>query len=230
MGQEGSPSWKGHSMKASWILFAGISAGSLTAQSHIEVQLNNTANTPHHAVSMAEAVGSSLFERAGIRIEWIECLSGATDPRRSLCMESSDPDQFTVVIRQDDGRARPHDSALGFAMPFSGMRNHAAVLWRPISRTAQDNAGEVNEGTLLGTVIAHELGHLLMGSGDHGPGVMNANWLRSDFIGMGQHRFRFTPGQIEQLRQGLERRNRLAGGPVLLARRREDVIALDALK
>jgi hypothetical protein len=206
-------------MKASWIVFAGISIGNLAAQNHIKIELNNTAKTPHYAVSVAEAAASSLFDRAGIRIEWIECLSGATDPRRSLCMESNDPDQFTVVIRQDDGRARPHDSALGYAMPFSGKRNHAAVLWSPISRIAQDNSREVGEGTLLGTVIAHELGHLLMGSGTHGPGVMNSNWVRSDFIVMGQHRSRFTLEQVEQLRQGLERRTRLTGGLVLFARR-----------
>ena len=35
----------------------------------------------------------------------------------------------------------------------------------------------VDAGTLLGLVIAHELGHLLLGSGYHGwTGVMRADW------------------------------------------------------
>ena len=63
-------------------------------------------------------------------------------------------------------------------MPFAGLRNHAAVLWRSVSGTAQENADKVDSGMLLGMVIAHELGHLVMGSGTHGPGIMSANWLR----------------------------------------------------
>jgi hypothetical protein len=207
-------------MKVKWIVCAGISIEALAGQSHITVEVKNAARITHYTVSRAEAVASSLFERAGIEIEWIECFSASIDPWQSSCLETTNTDQFTIVIRQNHGTARVHDTALGYSLPFSGMHNHAAVFWQSVSRTAQRNSDAVDERTLLGMVMAHELGHLLMGSGRHGPGVMNAGWRRSDFREMGQCRFRFTLEQAAQLRRGLENRNRtVLTGRVLLAGR-----------
>lgn len=207
-------------MKWNWIVLAGMSIGGLSAQNRITVELANAASVPHYAVSRAEAMADFLFERAGFKIEWIETSTDDRTPWVPICKDSTDVNHFAVVIRRDAGSARLHDRALGYAMPFSGRRNHAAVLWQAVSRTAQENADKVDSGMLLGVVIAHELGHLVMGSGAHGPGVMSANWLRPDFIAISQRGLRFTPVEVVQLRQGL--RNRYGAsdaGRVLLARR-----------
>jgi hypothetical protein len=56
----------------------------------------------------------------------------------------------------------------------------------------------VDAGTLLGLVIAHELGHLLLGSGYHGgTGVMRADWPK-DRHG---EPWRFSTGEAARMRQ-----------------------------
>lgn len=207
-------------MKWNLIVLAGVTIGGLAAQNRITVELANAASVPHYNVFRAEATAAFLFERAGFKIDWVETSTDDRTPWVPICKDSTDFNHFAVVIRRDEGSARIHDTALGYAMPFSGLRNHAAVLWQSIFRAAQENADKVDSGTLLGMVIAHELGHLIMGSSTHGPGVMSANWCRPDFIAIGQRGLRFTPAEIAQLHQGL--RNRYSAsdaGKLLLAQR-----------
>lgn len=207
-------------MKWNWIVLAGISIAGLTAQDRITVELANAASVPDYAVSRAEAMAGFLFERAGFKIEWIETSADDRTPWIPVCKDSTDANYFAVVIRRDEGSARLHDMALGYALPFSGGHNHAAVLWRPISRIVQENADKVNSGTLLGMVIVHELGHLVMGSATHAPGVMSANWRSPDFVAIGRRGLRFTPSEVAQLHQGLRNRYRaIDPGSVLLAQR-----------
>jgi hypothetical protein len=77
-------------MEATWILFVGIGLGSLAAQSHVTIKLNNAAKTPHRTVSMAEAAGSSPFERAGILINGSSAFRAARIRGDPFCKESSD--------------------------------------------------------------------------------------------------------------------------------------------
>jgi hypothetical protein len=220
LSQEGSPSRKGFSMKWNWIVLAGMSIGGVAAQDRITVELANAASVPHYVVSRARAMVDFVFERAGFKIDWIETSTGDRTPWIPICKDSTDVSRFAVVIRRDEGSARLHDTVLGYAMPFSGMRNRAAVLWQSVFRAAQENADKVDSGMLLGMVIAHELGHLVMGSGTHGTGVMSANWLRPDFIAIGRRGLRFTPAEMVQLHQGLRNRYRVIDtGTLLLARR-----------
>ena len=54
----------------------------------------------------------------------------------------------------------------------------------------------------LGRVLAHEIGHVLLGSpGYHDPeGLMRARFLTNDLVRMERSRFRLTEGSIERLR------------------------------
>jgi hypothetical protein len=140
------------------------------------------ANIPEPVTSTVKATAASIFKRAGIAVEWVDCQSATGELKQHPCIETGDPAQFTVVIRENAGPTQVHDSALGFATPLAGMGNHAAVLYKPISKAVQESSLEVDSGELMGAAVAHELGHLILGSMWHGSGIMKASWERADFL------------------------------------------------
>jgi hypothetical protein len=192
-------------VKVNWIVLAALSIGTLEAQSHITVLLNNMARIPKPTISTAKATAAFIFGKAGITVEWVDCES-PTEQTQHPCIETIDPAQFTVVIREDRGPAQVHDSALGYATPLAGMGNHAAVLYTPIAKAVHGSFTGIDCGELLGAAVAHELGHLIMGSIRHGPGVMKGNWQRSDFLAIAQGYLSFTPEEIRELHQGIASR------------------------
>ena len=94
--------------------------------------------------------------------------------------------------------------ALGFAL-LQGQSNRAAAVYPKIAALVADYPQYAN-CALLGSVIAHELGHLLYRSTRHGEGVMNANWGKRDLQAMAQRRLLFTNDQAQTLRKMLAQR------------------------
>ena len=67
----------------------------------------------------------------------------------------------------------------------------------------------VSSYAVLGPVIAHEIGHLLLGQQSHSPtGIMRARWGRRDYEAPPLGAFMFTPGQAEQIRTEVKERGR----------------------
>jgi hypothetical protein len=58
---------------------------------------------------------------------------------------------------------------------------------------------------ILGFVIAHELGHLLLGTNSHATvGIMRANWKKSELSAAGKGLLGFSETQAETMRARLE--------------------------
>jgi hypothetical protein len=57
------------------------------------------------------------------------------------------------------------------------------------------------DSVVLGRAIAHEIGHLLMGTGRHSPrGLMRAIWMRKDFQRVDDDEWLFTPADVTAMR------------------------------
>jgi hypothetical protein len=183
--------------------------GSVMAFPHtIEVHVYNVAGAHAAIIANGEREATRVFERAGIYVRWTDC--PRSDPKRGenqVCKESDEPSHFTVVIDEDFVHASIRDTALGFALPSLRGRNHAAVVYRELEAYADANADLIDRGSLLAAILAHEIGHLLLGSMRHGPGIMQANWTRAELKRIGQRRFLFTPEQAEALCNGLRSRS-----------------------
>jgi hypothetical protein len=61
--------------------------------------------------------------------------------------------------------------------------------------------------SVLGNVIGHEIGHLMLGSNAHSStGIMTPHWSREFLKLAGQGLLHFTPEQCERLRQSVSAR------------------------
>jgi len=181
-----------------WTLLAGLSYGAGDADmAAITVHLYNNAGVSRTELHAAESAAGWMLEKAGIAVRWQEC--------DGLCAQPSDPLLFVVSVNRQDPPQQTGD-ALGFAL-LKNRGNHAAALYHRISAVVARDAA-YRDSVLLGAVIAHELGHLLLGHNRHGEGVMKASWQRRDFESMRQRRLRFTEEEAGQMRDSLSKRIR----------------------
>lgn len=184
--------------------------------SRLHVSLFNDARIPPVVVASAESRASAIFAHAGIEVEWLDCApSNPTDftYHESPCSAVAWPSHLAVRI-VDQGTATHSDTFGQSFLDKSGCGVHATVYYQNL--TASRNHVELSDAEMLGYVIAHEVGHLLLGTNSHSPaGIMQGKWLSSAVRAAARHNLYFTSAQSGVLR------SRFAAAPVgiLTARR-----------
>lgn len=145
----------------------------------------------------AERTTSHIFERAGVRLIWREGFSYAAQRHNAVVSEPEDPTTLVVKLEPESGAAQYHvlSNCGGIALG-----PNATVFVRQF------------DGTWLGTIIAHELGHILLGPNAHSViGIMRPTLLPEDWVKAEQGTLGFTRSQNKQIRKWIAVRNRLAG-------------------
>ncbi len=133
------------------------------------VRTYNYAQAPGKVLAGGERVAAEIFRYAGIELAWIDCSISLNDLEKSAACETIT--DLTVNIL-------PETMASRFRLPHSigvTIQQHASFVFYHRVQALADNTG-VSESTVLGPVMAHELGHLLLGEGVHSDkGIMIAN-------------------------------------------------------
>jgi hypothetical protein len=131
----------------------------------------------------ARRTAGAILGGANIEVTWLECgLPSGVSEAANRCADSLRANELVVRILPAGSRdSRPHVDALGFALVDldAGGGSLATVYAdrvRLMARGARADAAE-----LLGRTIAHEIGHLLLGTNQHGRGgLMRASWTGAD--------------------------------------------------
>ena len=100
----------------------------------------------------------------------------------------------------------------GFALPTtSGGFGWAATIFRDrILATAKSTYA--TEASLLGSVMAHEVGHLLLGTRSHSSyGLMSANWEAAELQKIAEGAFFFVKSERKKIRDRVEARIAASG-------------------
>jgi hypothetical protein len=158
----------------------------------VTVWLQNSAGVPRPILSRAEVDASRIFHAAGVEITWNDC-STTHD-----CHRAPGLNEFVVNIVRD-GRT---SSDLVYGVAFldeAGQGKYADVFFRRIAESASGT--DENMARLLGTVTAHELGHLLLGLHGHSPtGVMTPLWKGNTLRSAQMGSLQFTRMQASQIK------------------------------
>jgi hypothetical protein len=143
----------------------------------------------------ALSVATTILGDAGVRVTWMPCGSGS---HRAAACDSvmTSTDLALRMIRGDNDSNTPL-RALGYALidrqQDAGV--FATVFADRVGLLARESG--VDASQLLGRAIAHEIGHLLMGTNQHSAsGVMRALWTRRDLRRDRPDQWRFTPAQM----------------------------------
>jgi len=173
----------------------------------ITVRMYDYVHAPRQVLNRAEQEASAIFGKAGIEVEWIDCpLTEAQIPRYPACAEPLGPTELVLrLLPESMARHLEHrDMRLGLALlsPDGEYSYVASVFW--------DHIGEAVHGRdlslyqLLGHAVAHEIGHLLLGSVSHGrTGLMSADWGAEELKTMAQGYLLFTLEQRQRMRAGV---------------------------
>jgi hypothetical protein len=163
----------------------------------------------------AESEAALVMSRAGLQTEWVDCGGSASQSGRDeRCQPLFNSMTLCVRLVSDSGQKVPSE-VLGFASlqppPQQGV--YATVFY---SRVAEASAEfGVDAYQVLGCAMAHELGHLLLGSQSHtARGLMRAQWSRNDFLEAAHRSLRFSRGQGVQLQAQVEARRVRPPAPV----------------
>ena len=157
----------------------------------IRILVNSVPGVPFDVLLRAKGETARIYADAGVRLVW-------SDPSRTLpCVT------VMIVSNTDAWPKRVGASALGAAPGTDeGMGRLAYAFYDRIGVTAQQYRTDVAK--LLGYVMAHELGHILLAGGSHSPtGIMSDRWGQFKMGLVAESLLTFTKEQAQSIRKSV---------------------------
>lgn len=182
----------------------------------IKVWLYNYAGIPKHTMARAEGEVQNILSAAAIHLEWVDCPTSAEEVKiRPVCQElMSNAELGLIILPTARGVADAYvDRDFGIAQIFNNGQfgHYAYVFYDRVQHTAAMAGMPASQ--LLGSVISHEFGHVLLRSSTHSrSGIMRAQWDHNDLQNLTWGQLKFTPAEKELIHTEALLRLRSAGG------------------
>ena len=162
----------------------------------ITILVYNQAQAPPAIVIGAEREAARILSQAGVRTGWFDCSAGHSDAGpQDICQKGWGPMNIGLrVVAKRTGRFQ--DTRFGFAI-IPGL---ASVYYDYQAHFVSDDVG-LGQPLILGCVIAHEIGHLLLGPNSHSSqGVMQAEWGKRQIRQALMRDLLFSPEESQLIR------------------------------
>ena len=173
----------------------------------ILIRVTNYAEIPHGYLKAAEREASRIFSAARLLTEWVNCTNkNSVTVTLNPCSQPLQPHEIVLRLISESTSAQFQDSVFGFAVvPLV-----ASVYVNCAVRSAKKDNAEFEIPMILGSVIAHEIGHLLLGLNSHSPtGIMQKRWERDQLRQVMTGNMLFTGAQGQLMRADMQRRIRV---------------------
>jgi hypothetical protein len=186
------------------LILAFVMCGSIKTAAEENPSLNvyvyNDAGVPQSALDQAEQIAQRIYQKAGVAILWNDC-SRASSQTREGCFHSQGVTAFSVRIVARSLNLPGEDFGIAF-VGSNGVGQQADVFYSGIERLERESS--IGAARILGHVMAHELGHLLLGMNSHsGFGIMQAHWAGSQLRQVSLGTLAFDKRQQEIIRARL---------------------------
>jgi hypothetical protein len=183
---------------ASVLLWGCIASQAEGGNPVITVLVNDGANVDHLVLGEAEKEAGRIFHAAGIEISWVNCIGGKQVAR---CRVEPGLNEFVLHIVKSGKTSS--DSVFGEAfLAADGTGKYCDVFFERIKREAELS---VTPALLLGSVMAHELGHLLLSSKAHSLwGIMQPIWHQDELSRVEMGALLFNPAESRLMRGRIE--------------------------
>jgi hypothetical protein len=189
----------------------------VTAALLLTARLYSVVDVPATDRIAANQVAARILRTAGIEMAWTDCndRSRAHDPgaTNDVCLVPPQADELIVRFVSSPAangpRVRMGGDTLGDAYVDTAAATGSLATVYVDRVRAIARAASVDVGTLLGRVIAHEIGHLLLGTATHrASGLMRAEWTTTLLQRSIPNDWRFSAIDAAHVREGLMRRAR----------------------
>jgi len=187
------------------VLACSIFPKALFAHAHAEssavnltVSVFNDAGVEPSVWSQAQSRATEIMRHSGISLNWLDCGSRASRMPDPNCSAISYPTHLSVRVVPKVSPIKEHIFGQTF-QDAAGEGNYVLVYYPSIETFRAPTT--VPTGELLGCVIAHELGHLLLGTASHSAtGLMSAVWQDPELQQAARSNLFFTGREGERMR------------------------------
>jgi len=174
----------------------------LTVKIPLLVQTYDATGVSPRTLDEARSTASVVLAAAGIEPIWRPCHAAG-------CIQRPKP-PHEVMIRIVNSTPLSERGSLGFAAV--DLAHHGGILATVYLDRVDALAAEAgaNRGELLGRVVAHEIGHLILGTTHHSSiGLMRATWTTDELRRRWPFDWKFSAEEAKEIQRQL-------GEPVLL--------------
>jgi hypothetical protein len=167
--------------------------------------------TAEHAV----AVAGRIFARAGVRTAWEVC--PCADDSSAIGREPAAASRILELTVELVPEATARHLGLtaeawGIALVPRGADSGSVAI--VMGDKLKESTVSCPPGILLAHVMAHEVGHLLLGAGHTLTGIMKGPWSVEDLEAACQETLFFSADQAARLRERVLERSRTVTGPI----------------
>jgi len=163
----------------------------------LTVQIYNYSQASPAILAQAKHQAGRILGAAGLQVIWVECpAKPLANENPGPCQKSPEAGDLRLRILPTPIQNQFQESVFGFAVhPVL-----ASVYYDFALRRAKSDDAEFEIPIVLGGVIAHELGHLLLGSNGHsGKGIMQPRWEPNQVRQLMMGTLLFTPEQSKRM-------------------------------
>lgn len=206
------------------VLLGGVVATSQTeaqqirlSDSTLTIAVKNYARVAPETLGKAEATATVIFRKAGVRVQWIDITPAPTGQVLANGSRSSFDVQVHIIGGGLSERLSHSDNVMGMAPGSDEDRQLVYVLYdRAEALVARQKIARIegrvtrypDKSQMLGDLMAHELGHVLLNLRSHSKtGIMRGQWDLRD-LEDGSRWLLFTEPQAEIIRTDVARRLR----------------------
>ena len=189
------------------ILFTTFLPSVLAAETQtITVNLYDMAGVPEGILAQAVTLATQIYAETGVSLKWVPQAPPVWQPGLGISFRpNSSPAEVSLRLVPraiSDRIVRRGSSKLGLAYD-AGQNNYrffATVFYDRVENAAP-KLYDVSVPDLLGHVLTHELGHLLLGPDAHARGtIMACPFDTAEFLFLRRGQLRFNKKQAAQLR------------------------------
>jgi hypothetical protein len=164
------------------------------AAERVVIRIYNTYGAGASQLADATTTAAGILRDAHVRAVWRDCSSG--------CAEALGPGDLLVrIVAAPEGAAA---GSLGCAVVnLQAGRGTLATVYADRIAVLAGRTG-VEAATLLGRALAHEIGHLLLGTARHSAaGLMRAVWSDRELQRNAASDWTWSPADMSRLGRGL---------------------------
>jgi hypothetical protein len=180
--------------------FTQTAPSAVVARPWVTISVYDYAHISAELLTAAERDAQKIFRRAGVETVWVTCLPIPEKIESQNCYVVNASHLMLKILPHAIGaQVRERSDVLGTAIvDEKGVGYYGYAFYDRVQRVAEEHRlGHA----LLGDVLAHEIGHLLLGSNSHTvSGIMCAHWNGEELRRISEGTMFFAPNQSRLMR------------------------------
>ena len=187
-----------------WIValmqMAALGAWAQASQQHLlNIYVYNHAGVPSRVLSQAEENATRIFRLSGLRAIWISCSTAGTAGMD--CTGLPQPGDVVVQVVHETRKLKEDVFGASF-LGQDGTGQLTDIYYDRVNELHRD--WNVSLANVLAHVMAHEVGHLLLGLNSHSlSGIMRGFWESEELKAVERGRLLFSSEQSKLMRERL---------------------------